>query len=253
MSTPRPPESSIDVHPTRQQLDELDDLLRRMLELPVQAPESPADAAEEPPAAPAREPSPSAPPVSYVVVETDGRSEAAAPDAPAEAPAPEGRPEGDAEGWIPFRSSWQPSPQTWGPLAESWHQARGSRPAPEPVPAAAPPPPPAAVPLPPPAAAPPATIDPGASARSVGGPPAVTDPTAQTTAAPVPDEPRNQAALAPLVWFNRAFDVGLIPLGGTGRWLRGPAGRTALGIAGMVCLAAAAALALSGGILPWNR
>jgi hypothetical protein len=55
------------------------------------------------------------------------------------------------------------------------------------------------------------------------------------------------------VWFNRAFDATLAPLGPAGRWLRRPAGRTILGAAGLLCLAAAAALALGEGILPWNR
>ncbi len=42
MSTPAPPHSPISLHPVRQQLDELDGLLQRMLELPVE----PADSAD---------------------------------------------------------------------------------------------------------------------------------------------------------------------------------------------------------------
>ncbi|HZT79443.1 MAG TPA: hypothetical protein VFA26_04455, partial [Gemmataceae bacterium] len=48
----------------------------------------------------------------------------------------------------------------------------------------------------------------------------------------------------PLVWGNRAFDRATEGLGPPGVWLRRPAGRTALGWAGLVFLAAAAALVL---------
>jgi hypothetical protein len=45
--------------------------------------------------------------------------------------------------------------------------------------------------------------------------------------------------LWPLVWFNRLFDLLLMPLG---RWARGPAGRNLLGTVGVLCLLAALAL-----------
>jgi hypothetical protein len=54
------------------------------------------------------------------------------------------------------------------------------------------------------------------------------------------------------VWFNAAFDLGLAPLGPLGRWLQGPAGRTALGAVGIGCLLAAVALAAADGI-GWTR
>ncbi len=97
MSTSLSPRSSAAVHPTRQQLDELDALLQRMLELPVNG------AAEEP-AAEKSEPAP----------EADSARPAPGVDADAD----------DKEAWVPLRSSWQPSAQTWGPLAKQWQEAQ---------------------------------------------------------------------------------------------------------------------------------
>jgi hypothetical protein len=146
------------LNPTRQQLDELDALLKRMLELPVnpldEGNEAEAeDAAEEPPPPPVERPAETES-VSYMVIETasprplppasgfeprpspltpmtpptnipaeDSEPPAAAEPAPTiaiEAPA------SDAEAWVPLRSTWQPSAQTWQPLAESWRQANGT-------------------------------------------------------------------------------------------------------------------------------
>ncbi len=163
--------------PTRQQLDELDALLQKMLALPVApggddepAPAPPrlsptprpAAARSAAPARPAEEPAPSVRsyPPSYMVVETPATPAYDTPPLPAgiEPPVPGGRhdlvedvpadpvqelarrrlEEQPAE-WVPFQSSWQPSAQTWGPLAESWRQAQ---PGPAPTPAAGPPIPP---------------------------------------------------------------------------------------------------------------
>ena len=49
-----------------------------------------------------------------------------------------------------------------------------------------------------------------------------------------------------LVWCNRVFDGCTVPLGPLGRWLRGASGRTALGWAGLLMLAAASGLFLNG-------
>jgi hypothetical protein len=217
MSTPQ---SSGDVHPTRQQLDELDALLRRMLELPVTPPaDTPEAAAAGPPEA-AAPPEPSPPPVSYVVVEKAKTEEPATPPP---------RSEGEAEGWIPFRSSWQPSAQTWGPLAESWHQAQGAG---RPTPAGEETPP-----------------TPPATARAPAQPPTPPAPPRTVTwRGPWPER-----LLGPLVWLNRAWDACLAPLGGPGRWLSGPRGRSLLGYIGLACLAAALVRAVTGGILPWTR
>jgi len=54
--------------------------------------------------------------------------------------------------------------------------------------------------------------------------------------------------LLPLVWFNCGFDACLDPLGALGRWLQGQAGRTLLGLLGLLLLAAAAALVVAEGI-----
>ena len=106
MSTSLSPRSSASVHPTRQQLDELDALLQRMLELPVNGvPEQPV--ARNPAPAPAAENARTVrhdPPESAPGADTDGGD--------------------DREAWVPLRSSWQPSAQTWGPLAKQWQEAQ---------------------------------------------------------------------------------------------------------------------------------
>src|SRR5450755_2015391 len=100
MATPR---TTASIHPTRQQLDELDALLQRMLELPVNA------GAEEAPAQPPV-PAPEGAgdrPESTRVIRTDGgvpRGENAGLDSTGAE---------DGEAWVPLRSSWQPSAQTW--------------------------------------------------------------------------------------------------------------------------------------------
>jgi hypothetical protein len=157
------------LNPTRQQLDELDALLKRMLELPVNQLDD-SDAAEEPPppipvipVIPVMEPMRATLPVSYMVVET--ASPRPLPQASGFEPSPavpsmrlmpvesaeessieeESEPfappaeTGEAEMWVPLRSTWQPSAQTWQPLAESWQHANGSAPTPvvvhDPIPA----------------------------------------------------------------------------------------------------------------------
>src|SRR5437868_15021985 len=98
-------------NPTRQQLDELDALLQRMLDLPVNKLEiAEADRTETPP------------PVSY-------RAEEAGASAAQEAPAPKidfqalkqhlaSQPAAAEDGatdanWVPLSSTWQPSALTW--------------------------------------------------------------------------------------------------------------------------------------------
>jgi hypothetical protein len=258
MSTSRLPGSSGPAHPTRQQLDELDALLQRMLDLPVS---QPADAAEPPLTAPAAQrpeaeappeeppaaappppdvlpfPAPaSPPPVSYVVVETADQPPA---EPPAEAPpAPAAPAEEDTGDWVPLRSSWRPSPQTWAPLAERWHQAHSSTPPPAPPPA--PPEPTSVIQTPVPPASPITAVTPP--------PPEVKQPPT------LPPPPRRRAGwvLGPLVGFNAAFDACLASLGAPGRWLASPPGRTALGVIGLACLAAALLLTF-GDRIGWTR
>lgn len=154
------------LNPTRQQLDELDALLQRMLELPVnpleesgQSEAESEEVADEPPPPPPvvrpQATKPAAPPISYMVVETASprplppasgfeprpsltprlvpvaplqEDEAEDEPEPPAAAAPESATDGadESEVWVPLRSTWQPSAQTWQPLADSWHQANGS-------------------------------------------------------------------------------------------------------------------------------
>jgi hypothetical protein len=215
MSSPPPPRPA---HPTRQQLDELDALLQRMLE-PDSAPEPPVEGPPAPPPGPA---------VSYRIIQP-------AAEAPA-APAAD-TPKPGEEQWVPLRSTWQPSPHTWGPLAQSWQQAQAARGAP-------PVPPPAAPPAQPPALAP----------EAASPPPIIRPVSGFVQRRPEPTDAEALAAppvsrwLRPLVWCNRGFDALTAPLGAPGRWLRGRRGRTVLGAVGLLCLAAAVARAVADGI-----
>ena len=173
-----------------------------------------------------------------------------------------GMPEEGGE-WVPLQSAWQPSAQTWKPLAETWEQSRGSAPPrptlPEPpmmqTPARLAPEMPAwrenVIPPPPPgyeemqraAYSPP--VRPNVPEDA---PPAVQPAPPAPVAAPT----RPSLALMPVVWFNKGFDLLLFPLGPVGRWFRGASGRTALGVVGLACVAAAIGLALAEGF-GWTR
>lgn len=271
MSTSVSRRSSSAGHPTRQQLEELDALLKRMLELPVNALD---ETAEEPPPAPARaeappavsapepmrgphhpaftrppESEPAAPPaVNYQAPETDIADlkprvvRAGLPEPAAAPPAAEG---GD---WVPLESSWKPSARTWKPLSDAWQQAKA-------VPPSAPPEPPP----PAPEAAMPRAPEP---APRMETPPAF-DPVRPPAPAPAPQPARRPAQtttpdvtapwqLWPFVAFNTVFDASLLPWGPLGRWLRGPTGRSLLGILGLLFLTAAAAWAVAEWI-GWTR
>jgi hypothetical protein len=155
--------------PSRQQLDELDALLQRMLELPVNqleetALEKAAEAARagpEPEAADTPAPEPDAlaqadtesqPEAGILPQESEPAQAADSPPAHAES-TPSGEEdvsaaevrseqaagidpmqvdpaEGQAEEWVPLRSSWKPSEQTWPPLVEHWQQTRAAAPEP---------------------------------------------------------------------------------------------------------------------------
>jgi hypothetical protein len=246
-------------HPTRQQLDELDALLKRMLELPVNQIDEELAAAREA----ARPPRPPAPPLPTPGPVSEG--DRAAPPGPANGPdfaprvvsGPDTTEPGpavagtDEGGWVPLRSNWRPSSQTWGPLAESWQRARQELARPEggaPAAEAAAPQPPAAPTEP----APPPTVDDrpwaeGAAAVEPGELPATVAGYLKT--APGPSEPEADAGPPPPWWcwplllLNGAFDLLLLPLGPLGAWLRGRGGRNVLAAVGLLCLAAAAALA----------
>jgi hypothetical protein len=299
MSTSLSRRSPSSVHPTRQQLEDLDALLKRMLDLPVNRLEDESDDADGAPLSAAEEARPTmassapapmrgphrpafarppeteaaAPPsVHYntpheneadlkprvIIVasnspenETDSAAEAAAH--PPQETAEERPTGGHPDDWVPLTSSWRPSSRTWKPLTEAWQQAQGidketgrqgdketgrqgdketwgekgqvsaSAPAVELENRSAP-----FVPLSP------INIVPLASGDS--------RPTPRATP-PAPPPVWTPWYLWPFVGFNAAFDACLAPWGPVGGWLRGPTGRALLGILGLLCLTAAAALA----------
>jgi hypothetical protein len=218
---PTPGRSSLSGHPTRQQLDELEALMQRMLALPVNHLE------EEELKTAQDSSSPATPSVSPRVEEAgparQGPARQAGPTTtmPAResqgarlefvAPSPEQK-NGPSEA-ISLRPSLsppafpvekKPEESTAGPL---------SAPAPQPL-------------------------------RS----------TAERKPQVAPETPRRLAQssgetekpvvgwwLLPLFWCNRAFDLATLLLGPLGRWLRGPGGRALLGWSGVVLLILTAA------------
>ncbi len=260
MSTSVTRRSSATGHPTRQQLDELDALLQRMLDLPVnrndeEADAAPAPAAETPTASgpePLRGPHrptgarpPAEPPaVNYRTAEEEEADlkPRVVSDAP---PGPEGKPSGDRpQDWAPLSSAWQPSARTWKPLSEAWKQAQSAAGRPADAPAVEGEPALAAEPSPEPHAEndTPAPETAAASAPEEAAAPAPPTETPRILADPSAG-PR--WLLWPLLGFNAAFDACLIPFGPAGRWLRGRAGRMILGAVGLLALAAALALMLA--------
>ena len=63
---------------------------------------------------------------------------------------------------------------------------------------------------------------------------------------------RTPLALVPVVWFNKGFDLLMLPLGPLGGWFRSPSGRTVLGTVGLLCVAGAIVLAVVEGF-GWTR
>ncbi len=256
MSTSLSPRSSGSLggsgHPTRQQLDELDALLQRMLALPVNQADD--DVTAEINALPRTAPAARKEPGSYHTVEANSSSsEQAEPKAStrkhdAHVSAAD-ETTGDADNWVPLSSTWKPSPHTWKPLAQSWQQPRVKPSAQEPPPAreeqvevpaarpTMPPPKPAAIETPP---------GPVVVAKSEPKPIlAVTPP---PVPAQVAEDPPLPGWIEPLVWFNIAFDYLLLPWGLPGRWLRRDGGgRSVLGAVGVLLLTATIVL----GILEW--
>jgi hypothetical protein len=254
------------VHPTRQQLDELDALLQRMLDLPVNQvddePDEP-EAAAEPPISyrvPIAESAPSLEP-RVVPAEESLRpppprpAEQAPPpvfEAPPAVQAPTAREPGPDD-WVRLASTWQPSAQTWQPLAQSWQQA--SRPGERPV-----------APMPPPA--PPAPVQSFPVSRPVESPEVMSAPVpvkpvqptvsssddladlvippmpVAETKAPDPKQVERGPGYAwwqwPFVPANVVFDVATLALGPLGAGMRSRAGRNFLAAIGIGCMAAAA-------------
>src|SRR5262245_17599335 len=115
MSTSVSPRSTA-VHPTRQQLDELDALLQRMLDLPVNQPDEPAppEPAAAPPAPEFRPPVSDSIPIADPPVRLEPRvvpdvepqaHEPPAPPAVPGPPAPETQVPG-ADDWVRLASTW---------------------------------------------------------------------------------------------------------------------------------------------------
>jgi hypothetical protein len=270
----RNPAEASSMQPTRQQLEELDALLKRMLDLPVHQLEEGAEFEEPAPAATTEaspgpetilepitstlQPGRTYPP-SYMVVESiapkpyDKDQEAGAQETENSRKMtsnPEVGSEKSPEGeWVPFKSSWQPSPHTWGPLADTWQQARSSA-VTETVPEKR-------------ESSPAWFGTPDHPIISPPGQESNSDHEVHVEPSPMPiswmnstdTEPTEHTVdegsaamsfrLIPLVAFNYAFDLGLLPLGPLGRWLRGPSGRALLGTLGTGCMLAALALAVA--------
>ena len=163
--------------------------------------------------------------------------------------------------WVPLQSSWQPSAQTWKPLAETWEHSRDGVPPrptlPEPPMMPTPPRPTRETPdwrnnvIPPP---PPGYEEMQRGALSAPKPMSPVAPVAAPVAPPAlpAPAPRTPLVLAPVVWFNKGFDLMLLPFGPLGRWFRGQSGRTFLGTMGLLCLAGAIVLAVVEGF-GWTR
>jgi hypothetical protein len=230
MSTSLSPRSSgSSGHPTRQQLDELDALLQRMLALPVN------QAGDD------------------VMVEISAPPKAAAPTLPPRFDEAHissvAEEKSDSDNWVPLSSTWKPSPHTWKPLAQSWQQPRET-------PAAQETPPkreePESIPEPAKPVEPPRSVAVESPAPTV---PVKTEAKPPAMPAPLP-VPRPQTEARPplagwqtaLVWFNCAFDLLLLPWGLPGRWLRRDGGgRPLLGGLGVLLLLAAVGL----GVMEW--
>jgi hypothetical protein len=281
MSTSVSRRSSATTHPTRLQLDELDALLKRMLDLPVHRLDDEAEdeggstSAPEPMRGPHRvapddeadestvnyqtnqEDEPDLKPrvVSAGPDAQEGEQPAAVESAPSSLPETTAIQPGDAEDWVPLTSTWKPTSRTWKPLSEAWRQAQVvERPAAA-SPAARPEPSPFVDLIPTPTPEYRASQDEATSASVGPNPPAppaeITPPDTTVSADPssVPDvQPSTPARwtprfLWPLVLFNILFDVLLLPWGAPGRWLRGRGGRWLLAVVGVFCLAAAGVLA----------
>jgi hypothetical protein len=229
--SPRP--STGAANPTRRQLDELDALLQRMLDLPVDNGDT-LDAG----------PLPSAPPVSYTTTEEPEpprmidfhalKQKMATPAAP---PETNDKDKKDEDSWVPLSSTWQPSSLTWKPLAQSWQQtaaapSREAEEKKEPAQSAA--------------GAPRAT--PAWEAipeREIAPVPDIADAyrlKAEDPKPPADDRPAAEPIrwwALPLVAFNWCFDLLLLPFGPVGRFFRGRSGRFGLGAIGLYCLLAA--------------
>jgi hypothetical protein len=92
--------------------------------------------------------------------------------------------------------------------------------------------------------------EPDGSAGEVKSPNTDPTPAEVTEEHPSPPPSRHRQVgwgFRPLLWMNKSFDQATVGLGAPGRWLRGPRGRTFLGVAGLLLLGSAVAW----GVLDW--
>ena len=280
MSTSLSRRSSSATHPTRQQLEELDALLKRMLDLPVNRLDDEAEPEDSLPRE--SEPEPLRGPhrasvahdasaaVNYQTVEEDEAdlkprvvladsvaqgAELQAVESPAAQLEASAAQPADHEDWVPLTSTWKPSARTWKPLSEAWQQAKtGGPPASPPAAASKADRVEAAAPShaqPPRDEAPPTVVEASLTAAPAESSAPLTpfrsEEGAFAAAAPPSAPPAIGAPgfLWPLVLFNSIFDAFLTPWGAPGRWLRGSAGRWLLAAVGVLCLTAAGALTVA--------
>jgi hypothetical protein len=206
----------------RQQLDELDALLQRMLNLPIHQADEPADPTAQRPRFNTADPSPTPPPP------VGKRPAMRLLDGSAPVPPPTAAPAGWDQHWninlnpqqgssvfnrntaaAPRAVAPEPAPPVWRAETVAF---------PEPAAAAAPPPQPDGTPIP--------------------------TPTAHRPR-PMAAEPPS-LVLMPVVALNRIFDGIVVHFGPPGEWLCTRAGRTVLGLAGLAMSAGSAAWVAAG-------
>lgn len=227
---------------TRQQLDELDALLQRMLSIPSAAePPAPDPDAEDtfaplPPTLPPARVFPQPAPPSATGAEPTVRAWRVEMPGPTAAPAssPESPPLAlpvDGPGASPI------DPRTFAPPPAA---------APTPAPTLPPPPYPYSMVF-----GPPVAPEPGMPVPLPAPVPAPAQPGAMPTPqwqAPRPAEPAPLPfLLLPLLAFNRLFDIATFFLGPLGSWLRRPEGRNTLGWLGILMILAA----IGWGVADW--
>ncbi|MFN4257667.1 MAG: hypothetical protein ACK4RK_00085 [Gemmataceae bacterium] len=208
MSSQTPPRTSTAIQLTRQQIDELEALMQRMLALPVAEVDEAA-----PPEAETEAALPAAPPVlDPTVLETAPLPEALVPPPPGPTRSPPAAPPPAASPAVPEETT-APVAAASSSVARNTDGGAGATadlmgpPSPAPLPAL----------------------------------PSLEEIEKRWLA----EEPPPIAPwLTPLVWINRSFDLCTYPLGGVGRWLRGQQGRNVLGWTGGLLLVAAVAWAL---------
>jgi hypothetical protein len=214
------------LHATRQMLDELDALMERMLALPINDGDEPAPAPAAPVVAPPRARPLSA---SLTLLQEPADEPVTSFHQPIEQPADNAALDPAHTGTNP---SHLPTLGTLDALKAAW---------PEPAPPRFPPLPAiesyTALPELPPA---PVVVPEPLSDRVVPAPPV---PDLDALVADVAAPPGSLASwfILPVLWGNRTFDQCTLLLGESAGWLRGPAVRNALGVAGLILFGAAVA------------